>query len=57
MDDIAANAFPVAFGDFMRGYVLAQRGPIRITTDSNINGDSIKFLKVVRFSTASGRGR
>ncbi len=25
MDDIAANAFPVVFGDFMRGYQVARR--------------------------------
>ena len=36
MSDIGTNNFPVAFGDFSRAYVLAQRTQIRITIDSNI---------------------
>jgi len=36
MQDIATNAFPVAFGDFRRGYLLADRTQVRITTDANI---------------------
>ena len=36
MQDIGANTHPVAFGDFRRGYILAQRSQIRITIDSNI---------------------
>ena len=33
MDDVATNALPIAFGDFRRGYVLVDRGPMRITVD------------------------
>jgi HK97 family phage major capsid protein len=33
MDDVAANAFPVAFGDFRRAYVLVERHAMRITVD------------------------
>lgn len=36
MDDIATNAFPVAFGDFRKGYRLVDRTEIRITVDANI---------------------
>lgn len=36
MPDIGANAFPVAFGDFRRGYLIADVGPMRITVDDNI---------------------
>ncbi len=36
MADIATNAFPVAFGDFRRGYLLVDRTQIRITVDANI---------------------
>jgi HK97 family phage major capsid protein len=36
MDDIGANNFPIGFGDFRRGYLLADRTQIRITVDANI---------------------
>lgn len=36
MPSIAANSHPVAFGDFSRAYVLADRGPLRVTIDDNI---------------------
>ena len=36
MQDIGANTHPVAFGDFRRGYILAQRSQIRITVDANL---------------------
>jgi HK97 family phage major capsid protein len=36
MDDIATNSFPVAFGDFRKGYRLVDRTEIRITIDANI---------------------
>lgn len=34
--DIGTNAHPVLFGDFDRGYVIADHGGIRITIDDNI---------------------
>jgi len=34
--DIGTNAHPVMFGDFERGYVIADRDGIRITVDDNI---------------------
>jgi HK97 family phage major capsid protein len=36
MDDVGANKYPVAFGDFRRGYTLVDRTQLRITVDANI---------------------
>lgn len=36
MDDIGANAFPIAFGNFRRGYLIADRTELRISVDANI---------------------
>ncbi|MCO6440695.1 MAG: phage major capsid protein [Nitrococcus mobilis] len=36
MPDIGANAHPVAFGNFRRGYTIADSFGLRITVDSNI---------------------
>lgn len=36
VDAIADNAFPIAFGNFRRGYLLAIREGLRITLDDNI---------------------
>jgi HK97 family phage major capsid protein len=36
MDSIGSNNFPVAFGDFRRGYLLADRVGLRITVDASI---------------------
>jgi len=36
MPAIAANAFPIAFGDFNAGYLIADSGGLRITIDDNI---------------------
>jgi HK97 family phage major capsid protein len=43
MDDIGANKFPVAFGDFRRGYVLADRVGLRITRDNVTNIGFVRF--------------
>jgi HK97 family phage major capsid protein len=45
MDDIGANKFPVAFGDFRRGYILVDRvGPgLRITEDRVTTPGFVKF--------------
>jgi len=37
MPAIAANSFPVAFGDFREGYLIADSMPLRITVDDNIS--------------------
>lgn len=36
MPDIGSNTFPVAFGNFRRGYLIADSSEIRITIDDNI---------------------
>ena len=36
MPDIAADTHPIAFGDFRRGYVVADHGGLRVTLDDNI---------------------
>jgi HK97 family phage major capsid protein len=36
MPNVGAGNFPVAFGDFKRGYLLADRTQLRITVDANI---------------------
>lgn len=36
MPDIGANAHPVAFGDFNRGYLIADQFGLRMTLDNNI---------------------
>jgi HK97 family phage major capsid protein len=45
MDDVGTNKFPIAFGNFNRGYILADRTDIRITVDNNITTPGkIKFF-------------
>jgi HK97 family phage major capsid protein len=36
MPALAGNAFPVAFGDFRAGYLIADSGALRITLDDNV---------------------
>ncbi|HXS07831.1 MAG TPA: phage major capsid protein [Rhizomicrobium sp.] len=45
LDDIGTNKLPVAFGDFSRGYILADRTDLRITVDDNITTPGkVKFF-------------
>lgn len=45
MDDIGTNKFPIAFGNFRRGYILADRTQLRITVDNNITTPGrVKFF-------------
>lgn len=44
MPDIAANAFPVAFGNWNEAYMAVERTQLRITTDDNITSPGqVKF--------------
>lgn len=45
MDDVGAGAgkFPIAFGDFRRGYVLTDRVGLRITRDNITNVGFVRF--------------
>jgi HK97 family phage major capsid protein len=45
LDDVGTNKFPVGFGDFRRGYLLADRSQVRITVDNNITTPGkVKFF-------------
>lgn len=44
MPDIAANTFPIAFGDFQRGYLIADRIGMRIIRDEVTKPGSVKYL-------------
>lgn len=43
MADVAANALPVAFGNFRRGYLLVDRVGMRITVDQVTNPGFVRF--------------
>jgi HK97 family phage major capsid protein len=43
LSDVGANNFPVGFGDFNRGYVLVDRGPIRVLSDPLTTPGMVKF--------------
>lgn len=43
MPDIAANAFPLAFGDFREGYVLCRLAGLRITRDEVTEPGVVKW--------------
>lgn len=43
MPDVAANAFPIAFGDFRRGYLIADLVGTRITRDEVTQPGFVKF--------------
>lgn len=43
MPAVAANAFPLAFGDFKEGYLIADRVGIRITRDEITTPGYVKF--------------
>jgi HK97 family phage major capsid protein len=43
MSDMTANQFPIAFGAWSRGYVLADRVGLRVTRDNISNPGFVKF--------------
>lgn len=43
MQDVGGGNFPVAFGDFRQGYLLAERTGLRITRDNVTNVGFIRF--------------
>jgi len=43
LDDIGTNNLPIAFGDFRKGYVLADRVGLRITRDNVTNVGFVRF--------------
>lgn len=48
MPSIAANAFPVAFGDFSRGYLIADRAGMSITRDEVTKPGYVKWIMIKR---------
>ena len=44
MPDIGANTFPIAFGDFQRGYLIADRTGIRIVRDEVTRPGFVKYI-------------
>ena len=43
MPSVAANAFPLAFGDFKEGYLIADRVGMRVTRDEITTPGFVKF--------------
>ncbi len=48
MPDIAADAIPVVFGDFQRGYLVVDRTGIRILRDPYTNKPFVQFYTTKR---------
>lgn len=48
MPDIAANAFPVAFGDFQEGYIIVDRTGVRILRDPYTTKGYVNFYATKR---------
>lgn len=48
MSDVGANAFPIAFGDFNRGYLIVDRVGIRVLRDPYTNKPYIHFYTTKR---------
>ena len=44
MPDVAANTFPIAFGDFQRGYIIADRIGLRIIRDEVTKPGHVRYL-------------
>jgi HK97 family phage major capsid protein len=48
MSDVGANAYPVAFGDFQRGYLIVDRSGIRVLRDPYTNKPYVMFYTTKR---------
>jgi HK97 family phage major capsid protein len=48
MPDIAANKFPIAFGDFRRGYLIVDRAGIRVLRDPFTSKPNVLFYTTKR---------
>lgn len=48
MQDVGANAFPIAFGDFQRGYLIVDRVGIRVLRDPYTNKPYVHFYTTKR---------
>lgn len=52
MPEVAANAFPVAFGNWKRGYTIADRLGIRLLRDPYTNKPNVQFYTTKRVGGA-----
>jgi HK97 family phage major capsid protein len=48
MSDVGSNAYPVAFGDFQRGYLIVDRQGIRVLRDPYTNKPYVMFYTTKR---------
>lgn len=48
MSDVGANAYPIAFGDFQRGYLIVDRQGIRVLRDPYTNKPYVMFYTTKR---------
>lgn len=48
MPDVAANAFPIAFGNFKAGYLIAERKSTTILRDPFTNKPYVNFYATKR---------
>ena len=48
MPDVGANAFPLAFGDFRRGYLIVDRMGIRVLRDPYSAKPYVEFYTTKR---------
>ena len=48
MPDVAANAFPIAFGNFKAGYLIAERRQTTILRDPYTNKPYVQFYATRR---------
>ncbi|MFN3549629.1 MAG: phage major capsid protein [Mesorhizobium sp.] len=48
MSDVGSNAFPIAFGDFSRGYLIVDRTGIRVLRDPFTNKPYVHFYTTKR---------
>jgi HK97 family phage major capsid protein len=48
MPDVAANAFPIAFGNFKAGYLIAERSATNILRDPFTNKPFVHFYATKR---------
>jgi HK97 family phage major capsid protein len=52
MPDVGADAFPVAFGNFQRGYLILDRVGIRVLRDPYTSKPNVKFYTTKRVGGA-----
>ncbi|MCA3255070.1 MAG: phage major capsid protein [Alphaproteobacteria bacterium] len=48
MPDVAANAFPIAFADFARAYLIVDRAGIRVVRDNVTSKGNVQFYSTKR---------